>query len=63
MIVFLFNCYFNPLTITTLEQNGHDVIIWFNNDARITIKKAHTYDVAATINSAIEDFHKGRPCN
>jgi hypothetical protein len=60
MIVFLFDYYFNPLTITTLTEERNHVFIYFSDESFLTIRNAKIYDVAATINSAIEDFHKGK---
>ena len=60
MIVFLFDYYFNPLTITTIKQVRNDTLLTFASGEIILIPKAHVYDVAASINSAIEDFHKGK---
>jgi hypothetical protein len=60
MIVFLFDYYFNPLTITTIKQVRNDTLLTFASGEIILIPKAQAYDVAASINSAIEDFHKGK---
>jgi hypothetical protein len=60
MIVFLFDYYFNPLQVRELTQHDNDVKVWFGNVHHITIRNAKIYDVAASINSAIEDFHKGK---
>ena len=63
MILYLFNHYFNPLTITTVTEDGNDIRIWFDSDYYLTVRNAKIYDVAATINSAIEDFYKGKLCD
>jgi len=58
MILYLFELYFNPLTITTLRQVESTVVICFSSGELITIKHAKMYDVASMINKAIKEFNK-----
>jgi len=61
MILNLFDHLFNPLTITTVTQYDETTVhIYFDNDYHLEIENAQVYDVAATINQAIKDFHDNK---
>ena len=57
MILQIDDNYFNPLTITELTQNDNDTIIWFGDNS-ILFKNWKVSDLAATINTLIEEFHE-----
>jgi hypothetical protein len=59
MILNLFDHLFNPLMITHMRQDKNDVWIYFP-DGSIEIENAQVYDIAATINQAIKDFHDNK---
>ena len=58
MILYLFGFYFNPLTITVINQQGDNVDIWFDGEGCRTVNNAKVYDVASMINEAIKEFNK-----
>jgi hypothetical protein len=60
MILCLFDHLFNPLTITSICQIKNDVRIYFDSETYVIVFNAQAYDVAATINQAIKDFHDNK---
>ena len=58
MILYLFGFYFNPLTITIINQDSNNVKIWFDSDYHLVVNNAKIYDVASMINEAIKEFNK-----
>ena len=58
MILYLFGFYFNPLTITTIDQLQSTVRIWFGNEECLLVEHAKVYDVTSMINEAVKEFNK-----
>lgn len=58
MIIQIDDNYFNPLTITVIQQSGNNVTVWFDGADYINFKNWSVQNLAAEINRCIELFNQ-----